>query len=70
VLKKWFATPAFSWWSWWMFHPVMTQLLVVAAEAVAVPKVAAAAPAATVAARTADRRVRSFLTELADMTTP
>jgi hypothetical protein len=59
-----------------MFQPVMTQLLVVAADAGAIPKAAAAALAATVAATAAVRRAMSFLTglaaetELADMATP
>src|SRR5580700_9060099 len=58
-----------------MFQPVMTQLAVVAAEAGAMPTVAAAAPATAAAARPAVRRAMSFLaglvvTVLADMTTP
>ena len=77
MLKKWLARAVFSWLSWWMFQPVMTQLLVVvvAAEAEATLRATAATPAAAVAARVMDRRVMSFLTGLAvtvlaDMTTP
>jgi hypothetical protein len=62
VLKKWLVMVGFSWLSWWMFQPVMTQLVVGAAEAAVVPKVAAAAPAA--AARTAVSRVRSLRAEI------
>ena len=76
MLKKWLARGWLSWSSWWMFQPVMTQLVVVAAEAGAMPRVVAAAPAARVAATAMDRRAMSFLTGrvvetvLADMTTP
>ena len=76
MLKKWLAMAGFNWSSWWMFQPVMIQLVLVAAEAGAMPRVVAAAPAARVAATAMDRRAMSFLagrvveTVLADMTTP
>ena len=76
MLKKWLATVGVSWLSWWMFQPVMTQLVVVAAEAEVMLRAMAAVPRAAVAARVTDRLAMSFLagravvTVLADMTTP